>query len=137
MIIRKNNAFLLIEVLVTVLVVSVSIVLINQAFSSSLKAAGLASDYLNAVLLLEDKSFEYELNPSILAADNSGEEELAEGKFYWKQEILPFDEEDLAEEYSEEDIRLKKLKLSLEWERRNVRRQVEILTYAIYEEPQE
>lgn len=125
---KKNKAFLLIEVLVTVLIVSVSIVIINRAFSSSLKATGLSNDYLKAILLLEDKSFDFELNPGAENRDNSGEEEYAEDKFHWRQTVLPLEEE-LGDEYDEEDIGLKRFSLSMAWERHNVERRIEILTY--------
>lgn len=129
-IIKKNRAFLLIEVLVTVVVVSTSIVFINHAFSSSFKAAGLSNDYISAILLLEDKSFDFELNPQGLkAGELSGEDNFMGREFSWTQEVSPLEKEDLADKYEEEDLELKRLKLSLRWQRRKAERSVDILTY--------
>ena len=131
MIIKKNKAFLLIEVLITVLIVSASIIFINHAFTSSLKATALSNDYLNAVLLMEDKMFDIELHSFIEQRGSfSGEEEFATNTFYWQQVTLPLEEEDFEDEYEEENLNLQRLELSLKWKRRNVERSIGLLTYA-------
>lgn len=138
MIIRKNRAFLLIEVLVTVVAVSASIVFINHAFTSSFKAAAISSDYFRATLLLEDKSFDFQLNPQALeAGELSGEASFMEREFFWAQTISPLEKEDLAGEYEEEELGLKRLKLSLRWQRQNSERSIDILTYTQTAEPEE
>lgn len=127
---KKNRAFLLIEVLVTVVVVSTSIVFINHAFTSSFKAAGLSNDYHSAILLLEDKSFDFELNPQALkVGELSGEARVMEKNFSWMQSVSPLEKEDLADEYEQEELGLNRLKLFLKWQRQNVERSIDILTY--------
>lgn len=126
---KKNRAFLLIEVLVTVAIVSTCIAFINHAFTSSFKAAGLSNDYLSAILLLEDESFDFELNPELEVGDSSDRANFMGREFSWTQTVSPLEEEDLADEYEEEDIGLNKLMFSLKWQRQNVERSIDILTY--------
>lgn len=142
MTLRKNNAFLLIEVLITVAIVSGSIVFINHAFTSSLRAAALSSDYASAVFLLEDESFEIELGSKEAAEGvSSGESQFMGTKFLWAQQIMPLEDEDLGGEYEDEyedgELGLKRLNLSVTWKKQNRERSVEILTYVQSEEPEE
>lgn len=135
---KKNKAFLLIEVLVTVAVVSACIVFINHAFTSSFKAAGLSNDYLSAILLLEDKSFDLELDPQGLeVGELSGEINFMDKEFSWTQTVSPLEKEDLADEYEEEDIGLRRLRLFLKWQRQNAERSIDILTYTQATESEE
>lgn len=130
MIIKKNKAFLLIEVLMTVLIVSGSIIFINHAFTSSLKATALSNDYINGVLLMEDKLFDIQLH-SFAEEDTilRGKEESGGKTFYWEQVTSPLQEEATEDEYAKEDISLQVFKFLLKWKRRNVERGIDILTY--------
>lgn len=133
---KKNRAFLLIEVLVTVVVVSASIVFINHAFTSSFKAAGLSNDYLSAILLLEDRSFDFELNPQDLkTGELSGQDSFMEKDFSWTQSVSPLEKEDLADEYEEEELGLNRLQFFLKWQRQDTERNIDILTYIQATEP--
>lgn len=137
MIIRKNNGFLLIEILVTVVIVSASIIFINHAFTSSLKAIAVSNDYLSSVLLLEDKSFDFEAYPYVDESSFSGEENFMERNFTWQQDVLGLSEEDIGDEYDEEDLGLKLLRFSVGWKRQNVERNIEVITYTQAVEVQE
>jgi len=137
MIIRKNNGFLLIEILVTVVIVSASIIFINHAFTSSLKAIAVSNDYLSSVLLLEDKSFDFEAYPYVDESSFSGEENFMGRNFTWQQDISPLSEEDIGDEYDEEDLGLKLLEFSVGWKRQNVERDIGVITYTQALEAQE
>ena len=50
------------EVLATVLIVSIAVVYINHAFSSSIKSTSLSNSYLDAVVVLENKTYDIELS---------------------------------------------------------------------------
>ncbi|NQT95821.1 MAG: hypothetical protein HQ572_05165 [Candidatus Omnitrophica bacterium] len=136
---QKNRAFLLIEVLITVVIVSASIVFINHAFSTSLRAISISNDYLKAVLLLEDKSFDFEAYPVVEEGEFSGEEEFMQNNFVWEQVVEQLEEEDLGDEddYEEDEILLKRLRYSLKWSRQNAERNIDILTYTEIEEIEE
>jgi hypothetical protein len=139
MIIRKNKAFLLFEVLVAVLIVSTSIVFINHAFSSSLKAQAICGDYLTALLFLEDKAFDFESNTATEEGSFSEEEDFMGMHLYWEDEIRGLDEEDLGgdDAYDEETLGLKKLEFSLRWKRQDTERTIDINTYMQFAEPKE
>jgi len=137
MIIRKNNGFLLIEILVTVVIVSASIIFINHAFTSSLKAIAISNDYLSSVLLLEDKSFDFEAYPYIGESSFSGEENFMGRNFTWQQDVSGLSKEDIGDEYDEEDLGLKLLRFSIGWKRQNVERNIEVITYTQAPEAQE
>jgi len=134
MITRKNRAFLLIEVMVTVVIVSCCIIFINHAFTSSFRAASLSGDYLSALLLLENKSFDFELEGTAIESEVSGEEEFMGKTFQWTKTVSALEAEDLGEDYDEQEIPLGRLGLSLKWKRQQAQRSVEILTYTLLEE---
>jgi len=133
------RGFLLVEVLVTVVIVSASIVFINHAFSSSLKATSTTNDYLKAILLLEDKGFDLEAYPVIEEGEFTGEEEFMGSQFTWKQIVSSLEEEDLGDEdeYEEDEIPLKRLDYSLKWSRHDIERSIGILTYVEMAEMEE
>ena len=57
-----KNGFLLVEVLITVVILSAGIMFLVKAFSTSLNSAKLAADYSKAVILLENKLTEFQLD---------------------------------------------------------------------------
>jgi hypothetical protein len=127
--IRQNKAFLLLEVLLTVVLVSASIVFINHAFSSSLRAMSLTNTYQQAVLFLDESIFDIELGMCSAGISNfSKEESFWETLFLWEQEVLPLEKSDLDDEYDMEDLGIERLKCSVSWDK-NGRRNIELLTY--------
>jgi len=133
---NKSRGFLLVEVLVTVVIVSASIVFINHAFSSSLRATSITNDYLKASLLLEDKGFDLEADTFYEEGEFVGEDQFMKTNFTWEQAVMPLEEEDLGEEedYEEGEILLKRLGYTLKWTRNNTERSLNILTYTEIEE---
>ena len=83
---KANKGFLLFEVLVTVIILSVGLVLIIEAFLGSLRAASVSSNMFKAELLLEDRLFEHEVAGEIPPGRGDGkffEEKIRE--FRWKE----------------------------------------------------
>lgn len=120
---------MLLEVLLTVVLVSASVVYINHAFSSSLKAMSLTNSYREAFIFLDDKVFDIELNMYLTEISSSSKEEnFSNTLFLWDQEVTPLESTDLGDEYDIDDLGIERLSCSLSWEK-NGRRNIELLTY--------
>jgi hypothetical protein len=131
MIISKNKAFLLIEVLITVVIVAVSIIFINHAFTSSLKAVSLSNSYREAILFLKNRTFGLELDPG---SERGGlsffrEEEPVDTGFLLKSRALPLTRDDMDDEYGREDLEIERFTASITWQARGAERKIDILTY--------
>jgi hypothetical protein len=131
MITRKSKAFLLVEVLLTVVIASTAIIFINHAFTTSLKATATANDYLCAIFLLEDKSFDIEFKPhgDVEEGEVLSEEEFMGKKISYNQEVLPVEKEELGDEHEAEDLHLKRLILSAGWKAQDAARAIHCQTY--------
>ena len=127
--IKQNKGFLLLEVLLTVVLVSASVVYINHAFSSSLKAMSLTNSYREAFIFLDDKVFDIELNMYLTEiASLSKEANFSNTLFLWDQEVVPLEIGDLDDEYDIDDLNIERLSCSLSWERSGSR-SIELYTY--------
>ena len=127
--IKQNKGFLLFEVLLTVVLVSTSVVYINHAFSSSLKAMSLTNSYYEAFVFLDDKVFDIELNMYLTEISSSSEEEnFSNTLFLWDQEVMPLESTDLDDEYDIDDLDIERLSCSLSWEK-NGSNGIEFSTY--------
>ena len=120
---------MLLEVLLTVTLVSVSAIFINHAFSSSLKVISLTNSYREAIIFLDDKVFDIELNMYLKELpDFSKEEFFSSTLFLWDQKATPLKENDLDDGYDIDSIGIKRLFCSVGWEKSG-RRHIELLTY--------
>ena len=132
MIILKNKAFLLIEVLITVVIVSVSIVFINHAFTSSLKAVSLSNGYREAILILENRTFDLELfldsEEGAQPFSNDNEVSMDTG-FQVRSQTLPLTNDDMGDEYDQESLDIERFASSITWQARGFERKIDILTY--------
>jgi len=127
--IKQNKGFLLLEVLLTVVLVSTSVVYINHAFSSSLKAMSLTNSYCEALIFLDDKVFDIELNMYLSEISSSSKEEnFSNTLFLWDQEVMPLESTDLGDEYDIDDLDIERLSCSLSWEK-NGSNGIELSTY--------
>ncbi|TRZ52513.1 MAG: hypothetical protein D4S01_02775 [Dehalococcoidia bacterium] len=127
--IKQNKGFLLLEVLLTVVLVSASVVFINHAFSSSLKAMSLTNSYREAIIFLDDKVFDIELNMYLTELSSfSKEETFSNTLFLWEQEVLPFEKKDLNDDYDIDMLGIERLFFSVGWEK-NGMRNIELYTY--------
>ena len=134
MITQNNKAFLLIEVLITIVIVSASIIFINHAFTTSLKATALSNDYLKALLFLSDKGFDLDVGLYDSGDRLTGTEEFMGTTFYWETQISDLEGQEILDEYDEEEVGLNMFKLFLRWKRQGTEREIEITTYTESEE---
>ena len=123
---------MLIEVLITVVIVSVSIVFINHAFTSSLKAVSLSNGYREAILVLKNRTFDLEL---FLDSEEGATSFLEENEvfmdedFQLRSKISPLTSDDKGDEYDEENIGIERFATFLSWQARGFERKIDILTY--------
>ncbi|MBU1146998.1 MAG: hypothetical protein KKD11_01470 [Candidatus Omnitrophica bacterium] len=113
LLIGKNKGILLLEVLVSVTILSVCLVLIISSFARAIRATDLSEDYFRAGLLLEEKIFE--------VSYSDVEEGFSEGKrsdFLWALDIVKA-EEDFFYEAS----------LKISWDRGAKEHSLDIVTY--------
>lgn len=102
---KISRGFMLLEVILSVLIVSVGVVFVISSFITSLKAVKLSKIYVDAVYLIEQKLWEYEESGEI-------EDGRAEGRFdnykgaEW--EINAKELEDLPLEETSAEIVMKK-----------------------------
>lgn len=136
MITVKNRGFLLIEVMVTVIVVSICVMFISRAFTSSFRAAGISNEFICAVLAAEDKSFDIEMGPAAETGQASGTTACMGKSFAWDWQVMPFSEEGPDRGFGDEEIGLEVLRLSLSWPDKNTDRSIDIVTYVNKKEPQ-
>ncbi|MBU0709636.1 MAG: prepilin-type N-terminal cleavage/methylation domain-containing protein [Candidatus Omnitrophica bacterium] len=117
---RSNNkAFSLLELLVTVAVLSVGIVAILQGISFSARLTGLSGDIVRAVFLAEDKLQELSfIEKQGLIEEIPQEINGAEGKFGWRYNLL-----------LDSDLDLYKLNLEVSWKRSDRQEEVSLATY--------
>ncbi|MFH1857574.1 MAG: hypothetical protein ABH845_01535 [Candidatus Omnitrophota bacterium] len=81
---RSHSGFLLFELLVSVVVLSICLTLISRSFIHSLTALQSASDVFQAGLLLEKKVLDLEERPSFVTPGHQeGIDENTDGKFRW------------------------------------------------------
>jgi hypothetical protein len=126
---KPNRGFLLIEVLLTVTIVSVSIIFINHAFSASLKALSLADSYQKAFLFIDDRVFDLELAVYARDVSSFSKQEDAFGMvFSWNQEVRPLEKKDLDNGYEASGLDLGRLNCSLRWGKAGERK-AEFCTY--------
>lgn len=57
---RQNYGFTLIEIMITISIIAIGMILIIQAYSLSLKVLKLSSEFIQAVLLAEQKLWNFE-----------------------------------------------------------------------------
>lgn len=114
---KRSNGFLLIEIMVSMSILSVGILFILNSFMRSLYAIEISGDYFKAGLLAEEKLFElYNSRP---------QEGLSEGafkdfnnKFSWNLETGKAGE-DLLNDAS----------LKIQWEQRSKKQEFSVCTY--------
>ena len=130
MMMTDKKAFMLMEVLISVVIVSVSILFINHAFSSAIRALSVSNGYRQAVFFLEDKIFDINLDMHLGEIKSTSEEKaFPHAKFLWKQAILPLEKQDLDYSYDKDRFSIKRLSCSLEWQEAARSRSIDLLTY--------
>jgi general secretion pathway protein I len=95
------SGFTLIEVIIATAILGISLVMILQNFSGSLKAGRSSCDYTRAIVHAKDKMEEMSQEPL------QGSGEFDDG-FSWASDVQPYDE-------SEESIKLMRIKVIVSW----------------------
>ncbi|MDD5504712.1 MAG: hypothetical protein PHV77_05310 [Candidatus Omnitrophica bacterium] len=120
---RKNRAFLLIETLIAVALVSSSVILINHAFSSSLKAVSLANSYYEAAMFLDERIFDMDLKLYTQdSLDIEQEEVFLQTAFIFRSQVMALEKDDLDYGHSAQDTAIKRLCCELDWSKDGDRR---------------
>ena len=76
---KNNAAFMLLEVILSVLIVTVGIVFVIGSFITSIKTFKISKTYLDALYLMEEKMWEYEAFGQIEEGADSGTFESRKG----------------------------------------------------------
>lgn len=114
---RSRSGFLLFEVMVTITILSLGLVMVLRSFASSLGAARFAQNYTEAILLAEEKLWEWEKVDAIIPEEPmSGD---LPGGFRWKLEATPL----------EDASNLNEVKVAVSWKERGRQEEVSLATY--------
>ena len=125
------------EVLATVLIVSIAVVYINHAFSSSIKSTSLSNSYLDAVMVLENKTYDIEFSVFFSSElDSTKTDTYNNTDFVSEISVSELLKEDIGMEYDyDEELLLERLNLKLSWDKQGNKRDINILTYTPIVEP--
>lgn len=114
---KKNRGFLLLEVMVSVAVLSVGILLILNSFVRSLRAIEFSENYFKAGLIAQEKIYEM--------GCAGGNRALADGvladfgnKFSWHMDAVRIEEEAIDE-----------IMFKVFWNERNIQHDFSVVTY--------
>ncbi|MBL7197208.1 MAG: hypothetical protein ISS47_03835 [Candidatus Omnitrophica bacterium] len=109
---QNKKAILLMEVMITIVILSFGLTLIVRSFMMSLNASHLAKDYMTACLLIEQKMWELQRLGFIEAdLDEQGEFLKPHDKFRYRLQTQKTGQS----EESEEGIQLNNAKLTISW----------------------
>jgi len=131
----NNNGFLLLEVLLSIFIIATTLIVINRAFSTSLKAVRLAGSYLLGHCVLEDKIFDIQIKESFADTGFSDTVQLGKQQFFYTMNISPVEitkgiDADL------EELPLKRANLSVNWSDTDTAGRLNISTY-VWEKKEE
>lgn len=115
---KKSRGFLLVELMVTISILSIGLLFVISSFTRSIRAMALSMDYFKANLLLENKLFEL-YNTEITEGSSDGEFPDFNKRFSWNLGVTKT--EDLINE-----VILKVL-----WKEKNIEQDVSIATLMI------
>lgn len=109
----KNSSFgfTLIEILVSLVILTISLVTIMQLFSGGLKSSKIAGDYTKAIFLAREKMNQLLLEEDTVA--KSIEEDL-NNEYKWRAEIKPFNIMNEDEDDSKMPVKLFEIEVSVE-----------------------
>ncbi|MDP2981106.1 MAG: type II secretion system protein [Candidatus Omnitrophota bacterium] len=113
----KNSGFLLLEVMISVSILSFGLLLILNSFMKPIRAAELSKDYFKAELLLEEKMFEV-CNSDITEGSLKGSFSGFNNMFSWDMSVVE------SEEGAFKEIGLKVL-----WNERGKEQDMAVSTY--------
>lgn len=114
---RSRKGFLLLEILVSVVAITVGLIYIIRSFSVSTRAIAVSRDYIKAVSLLEERLWELEEAGGVKSGED-GDRFENERAFEWEFEAK-----------TEEDLPINKTELRVLWPERNRKQRIAITTY--------
>lgn len=114
---NNNKGFLLLEVMVSVAILSTGLVLILNSFIRSIRAIDLSEDYFRAGLLFEEKIYEV-YNSEIEEGSSNGVFPNFDNRFSWYLDIVKLQEDSLRE-----------LNLEISWNQGNKQQSMSVATY--------
>lgn len=115
----KNEAFSLLELVITVAIISIGVTVILEAFSYSSRVAGLSCDITEAALLAQDlmQELEFKEKQGIISTEPQ-EVKDKKGKFAWKYNLG-----------LDPDFNLYRLDFAINWKRANRDERLDLNTY--------
>jgi len=111
------TGFTLLEVILTVSILSIALIVVIQSFSLILRSQKSLSNYTKAMFLIEKKLFDLQID-GIEKTKRTGDFKSPYDDFSWQLKIT-----------STESSSLNKTFLSIFWQEQNNRKQIEIATY--------
>ena len=105
-----NRGFTLIETLVAFMILSISLVVVLELFSGSLKSIRISNDYEHGVFHAKKKMEEILVFERLDPVSDQGE--LADG-YKWYVEVVP--ERNIPEDRPDATLALFKIKVKIEW----------------------
>lgn len=125
---KENNGFLLLEVLISIVIIATALIVINRAFSVSLRTVRLAEDYILADCILEDKIFDIQIKEGFADTRVSDTVEAGEQEFFYTMEISSPDATDKDRDLDK--LPLKKASLGINWGKAKDTSGIKVSTYA-------
>jgi len=115
----KNRAFTLVELVISIAILSAGIMAVLQALSFSARMSGLSCDIINAVFLAEDKlqELEFKENQDLIGKQPTNVKD-GSNKFDWAYTLV-----------FEPKINLYKLQFNVSWQAAIRKEELELNTY--------
>jgi prepilin-type N-terminal cleavage/methylation domain-containing protein len=123
MITKKNKGFLLVEVLITVVILSVGLTLIARSLITGIKSLEIIKQYTTGYSLLEEKLWDIERKYFIESGLNKEEDFLEP----YQDFTYSLETENIKD--NEEKGMLNKVLLSVNWPTKFSRREISVVTY--------
>ena len=113
---QKNGGFLLLEIMISISVLSIGILLILNSFVSLIRSIELSKDYFKAGLMLEEKVTEV-YNSDIEEGLSGGEFSGFDNRFSWDMNVI-----------ESEDGSCKEVSLKVFWRERDKEKDLSVST---------
>ncbi|MFH0732259.1 MAG: hypothetical protein V2A72_04995 [Candidatus Omnitrophota bacterium] len=127
---KASEGFLLLEVLISIVIVASTLIVINRAFSTSLRAVRLAGNYLSANYILEDKMFDVLIKDAFADTMLSDTLEIDQKKFFYETEVTQVS----LDKADDDQLPIKQANLSVNWDDASTQSRASVSTYVWQEE---
>lgn len=132
---KRNNAFLLFEVLVAIMIATTSLVILMQGVGGALRASNISENYFIASMLAEGEMVLLEKEPSVKVGTDTGrfgDNQDPDGRFSWERSITPISTTGI---FGVIEMPVCEVKLTVKWKQKNEERGFTLITYLLkYEE---